>query len=175
MSTATLDPPSANGTHDAPQKVPSKNALLTEIISQEMTPDGKVDHDRIIAIGRARVASFPEGQRYDFKKRETTQVASRIRVQRGLHDKQLSESMRKYPAGHAKKPAPDYRAANAAKARESKAAKAKLHKSAAAFVEAVAPSFNQMQLLSARSFLASCGNNADTASACLKLVQSLSL
>lgn len=154
---------------DAPR---NKTQLIVRIIEAEMAQDGKVDNQRVLTLARF------QGPQFEPTMRDVQQMASRIRRERGLHDKVLSERMRQYGRGrdNPAKKTKDYRTANAAKAREAKAAKLRWSKEKAG--QGVAPvpaSFNQMQLLSARSFLAACGNDAATAAACLETVKSLTL
>ena len=169
----------ANGVLQPPPK--NKSQLIARIIEAEMAPDGKVDNQRVLTLARL------QGPQLEPTMRDVQQLASRIRKERGLHDKAHAERMKTYP--HSRKPAGNHRIENMKKAREAKAAKRydpeRMSKMAKAMWTkkraeqqsrpSTPASFNQLQLLSARSFLAACGNDAVTAAACLETVKSLTL
>ena len=74
--------------------LPSRERLIQEVIEQEMTADGKVDHDRVLAAVRARVRQLNAEDHYVVTRDIVIKAASNVRSRRGLANKQLGDRVR---------------------------------------------------------------------------------
>lgn len=165
---------STNGTHQPAESAPkNKTQLICRIIEREMKPDGKVDNQRVLTLARV------QGPQFEPTMRDVQQQASVIRKRRGLHDKVLSERMKRYAPKNDdsdQNDAPTKQRKSRSPEHMSKIAKAMwVKRKAQQFQQpaAVSVSYTRLELASARAFLFACNGDAAKAVECLKLVQSL--